>query len=76
MFWHQKIPEDKAGCLNCRVEPESPVESKPGDEVGEQFGGGSGADHCRQENEGGARPANLGREDLTDDDLDESKGHF
>ena len=69
MFRHHKVPKHKAGELNCRVEPESSVETKPGDKVGEQFGGGRGADHRRQEDEGGARPSHLGREDLTDDDL-------
>ena len=46
------------------------MESKPGDKVGEQFGGGCGGDHRRQENEGGSRPSNFGREDLTDDYLE------
>ena len=69
MFRHHKVPEHKTGELNRRVEPESSVETKPGDKVGEQFGGGRGADHRRQEDEGGARPSHLGWEDLTDDDL-------
>ena len=74
MFRHHKISEDKTGELNRRVEPESSMESKPGNKVGEQFGGGRGGDHRRQENEGGSRPSNLGREDLADDYL-ESKDH-
>ena len=74
MFWHHKISKDKTGELDSRVEPESSMESKPEDKVGEQFGGCSGADHCRQENEGGPRPSYLSREDLTDDYL-KSKIH-
>ena len=50
------------------------MESKPEDKVGEQFGGGCSADLSRQENEGGSRPSNFGRKDLTDDYL-ESKIH-
>ena len=70
MFWHHKISEDKTGELDGRVEPESSMESKPEDKVGEQFGGGCGAELSRQENEGGSRPSHLSREDLTDDYLE------
>ena len=46
------------------------MEPKPGDKVGEQFGGGGNAEGCGQEDEGGSRPSNLGREYLTDDYLE------
>ena len=49
------------------------MEPKPGDKVGEQFGGGGNAEGCGQEDEGGSCPSNLGREYLTDDYLESKR---
>ena len=45
------------------------MEAKPGDKVGEEFREGGHTDHRGDQDEGGSCAADLGREDLTDDDL-------
>ena len=71
MFWHGEVSVEKTAELDCRVEPEGSVKSKPGDEVSEQFREGGNAEHGGDQDQGGPSATEFRGEYLTDDDLGE-----
>ena len=72
VFWHGKVAVDEAHQDHAGVEEECPVETKPVYKLREEFWQRGHTQQRGEQDERGPGAAKLGRENLADDNLQET----